>query len=85
MWIPSPRTPLEFIKLFASLVWFAITDSFTVKRCSLCRKRYTRSEWCSLPSVGVLYSEDEKYTYRLELRNCVCRSTIGIETLRRKP
>lgn len=45
----------------------------TVKRCG-CGKAYTLQEWLSLPLVGD-FRDDEVF---LEMRNCVCLSTISL-------
>jgi len=44
------------------------------KTCS-CGKRYSSGTWKLLPYVGV----HDDGVERLELRNCVCGSTIAIE------
>jgi hypothetical protein len=51
-----------------------------VKTCPSCQRDFTERAWCLLPSVGAVTSEDETGTYHLEMRNCPCGSTIGIET-----
>jgi len=45
-----------------------------LKTCS-CGREYTRAEWAQLYLVG--YQVDPEET--IELRNCACGSTMGIE------
>jgi hypothetical protein len=48
-----------------------------------CGKSYTKSQWQSLAEPAnnrPMVSSDETGTYSLELRNCPCGSTIGVET-----
>lgn len=50
-----------------------------MKTCS-CGRRYTAAEWARLPSIGSQFYDDESGVwYRLELKNCHCRSTMAIE------
>jgi len=51
-----------------------------VKKCSKCSAEYTLEQFKALPHVGNQMSQDEEGEYLLELRNCPCHSTIGIET-----
>lgn len=46
-----------------------------IKHCA-CGRNYTLREWLALPFVGTFDVDCETY----ELRNCICRSTISIET-----
>jgi hypothetical protein len=39
-----------------------------------CGRQYSSDEWIALPYVGVMADEVEV----VELRNCVCGSTIGV-------
>lgn len=50
------------------------------KKCSCCGKEHDAASWKGLKYVGVMETEDETGKYTLELRNCSCGSTIGIET-----
>ena len=50
-----------------------------IKTCG-CGRSYTRAEWEKLHFVGVQETESSRTRYRLEMRNCICRSTIGVET-----
>ncbi len=50
-----------------------MTDA-TIKTCG-CGRSYTLEQWRKLPWVGEWKDEVET----LELRNCVCKSTIAIE------
>jgi hypothetical protein len=50
-----------------------------VKTCS-CGRRYTVAEWRALPCIGSTFYDDEiGRWFRLELRNCACRSTMALE------
>jgi hypothetical protein len=44
-----------------------------VRRCT-CGAEYDASSWRQLPQVGIYADEIEQF----ELRNCSCRSTIGV-------
>lgn len=46
-----------------------------IKVCG-CEREYTAADWRCLPLVGRQDDGDGGY---LELRNCVCRSTIAVE------
>ena len=50
-----------------------------VKRCP-CSQTFTRSQWHSLPFVGIqkVDAYEEEPEERLELRNCYCGSTISM-------
>jgi hypothetical protein len=45
------------------------------KRCA-CGAQYSRAEWTKLALVGRLTAADND---RLEIRNCVCGSSIAVE------
>jgi hypothetical protein len=47
-----------------------------VKTCGSCGALYREDEWKLLPFVG---NQDGGEGYVVELRNCPCGSTIGIE------
>lgn len=47
----------------------------TIKQCR-CGATYTHDEWNDLPLVGAMTDGGDGW---LELRNCVCSSTIAIE------
>jgi hypothetical protein len=46
------------------------------KTCSCCRRTYGWTDWITLPFKGY---QDDGDGGRLELRNCICGSTIAIE------
>lgn len=52
-----------------------------IKTCGCCGQKHTAMAWASLPLKGTVVTSDEEGTYSLELRNCACGSTIGIETV----
>jgi hypothetical protein len=52
-----------------------------VKRCACCERLHTAADWAALAFIGDVLSEDESGRYCLELRNCQCGSTLGIESL----
>ena len=54
-------------------------SSETVKVCS-CGKPYTREQWNELKALPMW---DMGLEYRLELRNCECGSTMGLEVYER--
>jgi len=61
--------------------------SAIVKRCA-CGLDYTAEEWSRLPLVGY-YDDDaldaeHPQATTLELRNCMCHSTLTVEKPRRK-
>lgn len=53
------------------------------KRCK-CGRSYSKSEWANLHYVGPIVSETEKMVFTLEMRNCLCGSSITIERRQRK-
>lgn len=48
------------------------------KQCK-CGRAYSKSEWERLPVVGHQLTDDEEGQYDLEMRNCTCGSTLGVE------
>jgi len=50
-----------------------------IKVCPCCVRAFTAADWARLPLLGDMLSEDETGTYRLELRNCSCGSTLAVE------
>jgi hypothetical protein len=50
-----------------------------MKTCTCCKTTFTVAGWRDLPLVGVQVTKDEQGTYRLEMRNCPCGSTLAIE------
>lgn len=46
------------------------------KVCSCCQKSLSESDWSTLPLVGEMKDDVE----RLELRNCVCGTTLAALT-----
>lgn len=54
-----------------------------VKTCK-CGRSFSSPEWSGLRHVGEQVTESERLVYRLEMRNCPCGSTIGIERRQRK-
>lgn len=51
-----------------------------MKTCSTCGRRHTPSDWAALQLIGVqrIEADDEGPAETLELRNCVCGSTLAI-------
>jgi len=56
------------------MLWGHPMDAEVIKVCGCCEKAYTRAEWESLECLG--HMGDSFVT--LDLRNCVCGSTISI-------
>jgi hypothetical protein len=57
-----------------------------VKRCTCCAATYSAAAWALLPFVGNQEAETEDgWPAVLELRNCPCGSTLGIELSGRTP
>jgi hypothetical protein len=57
-----------------------------VKRCTCCAATYSAPAWALLPFVGNQEAETEDgWPAVLELRNCPCGSTLGIELSGRAP
>lgn len=56
-----------------------------MKTCTCCKKTHSHEEWLKLPFVGSMLTGDETGTYSLEMRNCSCGSTLGIETKCEEP
>jgi hypothetical protein len=54
-----------------------------IKKCG-CGRKFTPSRWKTLKDLGTQVTQDETYNYYLELRNCLCGSTIGIERRKRR-
>ncbi len=52
-----------------------------MKMCTCCESVFTEEMWQQLQFVGVQETEDEtgQFIFILELRNCPCGSTIGLE------
>lgn len=52
------------------------------RRCS-CGREYTHAEWLSLRDRGVQHVPEfgDEPAYALRLRDCVCGSTMGVETV----
>lgn len=50
------------------------------KTCTTCGREFTAEQWAALPTKGHQPSEDETGFYDLELKDCTCGSTIGVET-----
>lgn len=50
-----------------------------MKTCHCCDSTYDADGWAALPCIGYQFTEDETGRYCMELRNCPCGSTIGIE------
>lgn len=52
----------------------------TLKTCACCGRTYTLAQWLATPSLGVC---DEHmwggFRFRLDVRNCVCGSTMAVE------
>ncbi len=55
-----------------------------IKKCR-CNREYTANTWKWLPLVGtqITDEQDGPYTcvYSTEMRNCLCGSTIAVETV----
>jgi hypothetical protein len=51
------------------------TDDAVVKRCPCCDRVWGRAEWTTLEYVGELA---DGHGGKIELRNCPCRSTLGV-------
>ncbi len=51
-----------------------------IKTCTTCDTTYGLEEWTALPFLGYQKSEDDEFEYCLEMRNCTCGSTLGLET-----
>jgi hypothetical protein len=49
-------------------------------RCA-CGRSWSRDQWTSLSLVGKLLTEDDS----LELRQCVCLSTLAVDVDRERP
>ena len=49
--------------------------------CSCCRRPISRCEWMDLPLVGAQVALPED-PFELQLRNCSCGSTLGVEVPR---
>ncbi len=49
------------------------------KTCSCCGIKHSKESWEELKHIGDQLTEDETGKYRLELRNCHCGTTLGIE------
>lgn len=58
-------------------------SSKIIKKCG-CGRCYTKSQWKALEYVGVQESETKKLIHSIELRNCICGSTICVASRRRK-
>jgi len=50
----------------------------TFKKCS-CGRAYTKEQWERLPVLGHTLTDDAEGKYDLELKNCSCGSTMGVE------
>lgn len=57
-----------------------------IKVCRSCGRSYTREAWCQLRYVGRIQvpADEEGPADDLELRDCVCRSTISVDRARLK-
>ena len=44
------------------------------RKCQVCGKV---GSWESLKLIGVQVTEDEEFTYQMELRNCACGATLA--------
>lgn len=49
------------------------------KTCPRCGKKFTEKEWNQLQDLGTHVDEEDGIRYLLNIRNCPCGSTIGIE------
>jgi hypothetical protein len=49
------------------------------KVCPCCGRGFERPAWDALAFVGVMHGEGEQGPEHLELRNCVCGSTLARE------
>jgi hypothetical protein len=49
-----------------------------VKRCSSCERVFTLTQWGALKSLGIQSFEDDDIP-PLELRNCMCGTTLAVE------
>lgn len=49
----------------------------TVASCRCCEIAICAADWIAMPFVGIQFGEDDDPA--LELRNCVCGSTLAIE------
>lgn len=49
-----------------------------MKACS-CGRVYSPAEWLKLPLVGIQTFEGDDAPPALELRNCICKSTMAVE------
>jgi hypothetical protein len=54
-----------------------------MKSCNVCKSSYCSHAWAELPLIGIQLSDEDGVRYSLELRNCTCGSTLGIETVLR--
>lgn len=52
-----------------------------LKTCNCCRETYDQSQWDDLASLGSVgpYEEDDGTLVELEMKNCACGSTLGVE------
>lgn len=53
----------------------ALGEADIIKTCTCCSRAITRAEWAQLRYVGVQADD----VMALEMRDCVCRSTLAIE------
>lgn len=49
------------------------------KRCSCCDRTFTRAQWASLTKRGYVGSASGRARTAVELRDCVCTNTLGVE------
>lgn len=48
------------------------------KKCG-CGRAFTKEQWERLPAIGHQITDDEEGQYDLEMKNCSCGSTLGVE------
>jgi hypothetical protein len=48
-----------------------------MKTCNCCGRRYSWLRWCCLPYLGTMQLDESDPV--VELRNCRCGSTLGLE------
>ena len=60
----------------------ALPVDAVVKVCGCCGRAYDAAHWPVLPLVGYVGAASGEETQVLELRNCACGSTLGLDVPR---